>query len=99
MGNRIWTKEEIVNLLQTNDQMVWRSLKQLYLKQTASERASGTTHVVNGVGFNSRDAEILSSIARSYEQWHRLTPKQTALVRRKIMKYAGQLTKIANGEI
>ena len=52
-----------------------------------------------GVGFNSIDDDIFSYIAEQVIKRKRLTFKQLELVRRKIMKYAGQLTKIANNQI
>ena len=95
---KVWKVEEIAHLLQTNDKMVIRSLMKLYGFQTDEEQDLGETTDYNGVGFNGADAPILSSIAENYLKWNRLTPKQLALVRKKMMKYAKQLTKIANGK-
>lgn len=93
---RIWTIEEIRRLLQTNDTMLYRSLKILYSFQTADEKTDKNTTVENGVGFNSVDARFLSSCAEFLIKNNFLTDKQKIIVRRKMIKYAKQLTKIAN---
>jgi hypothetical protein len=58
----------------------------------------------NGVGFNGRDAAILSSFAKQIMSWEAtsnprypqpLSPKQFDLARRMMPKYAGQLARIA----
>lgn len=94
-----WTKEKVADILLNSDKDVWASLKKLYSYQTADEQNTDSTRYRNGVGFTGYDAKIMTSLAKSYLKYGHLTPKQTALARRKIMKYAGQLAKIANGEI
>lgn len=94
--SRVWTKEEIKNLIQTNDKMVALSLKQLYNYQTEYERTSHETTENNGVGFNGVDAPILTSFTLFYLEKGYLSPKQTEIARKKLIKYSGQLTKIAN---
>ena len=94
---KVWTKAEITNLLKTNNTMVEHSLKELYAYQTVAEKAYQTTEEDNKMGFNKPDSRILSRIAEWYLKTGFLTEKQMKLVRSRIMKYAGQLTKIANG--
>lgn len=94
--SRVWTKDEIKNLIQTNDRMVALSLKQLYNYQTECERATHETSENNGVGFNGVDAPILTSFAVFYMERGYLSPKQIEIARKKLIKYSGQLTKIAN---
>lgn len=96
---RCWHKEEIQNLIKTNDKMVQRSLLKLYECQTEDEKTSKLTKEENGIGFNEFDSYVLSDIAEFCIKTGFLTAKQIQFVRRKIYKYAGQLTKIANGEI
>lgn len=96
MNNRIWTKEEIKNLIQTNDKMVALSLKQLYSYQTEYERNSHETTEQNGVGFNGVDAPILTSFTLFYLERGFLSPRQIQIARKKLIKYSGQLTRIAN---
>ena len=93
-----WTKEEITALLTRSDKAVGRAILAIYKFQTQTEQAIGHTTDHNGVGFNGVDAEILSSFAQFYQRSGFLTPKQLVLGRRKIMKYAGQLAKIANSK-
>lgn len=97
---RVWTVEEIRCLLQTSDKMVTKSLLQLYAKQTSYERQARKTLTNNNVGFNSPDSPILTQIAQLCQlQGNELTNEQLWMVKRRIGKYAKQLTRIANNEI
>ena len=96
MNNRVWTEAEIKELVQTNDIVLYRALKELYNCQTADEQASGHTKHYNGAGFNGVDGPILSSMAEFLIQRGFLTTKQKAIVRKKLVKYNKQLTKLAN---
>lgn len=91
-----WTVDEIKGLLEKSDKMVCLSLIQVYNKQTASEQVAGETKEHNGVGFNGVDAGFLSSCAEFYKKANFLTPKQMTMVRKKMMKYAKQVTFLAN---
>lgn len=93
---RIWTEDEIKNLIQTNDNVLYAAFKKLYACQTADEQDTRDTHHVNGIGFNGVDAPILSSMAEFLIKTGFLTPKQKVLVRKKLIKYNKQLTKLAN---
>ena len=93
---RVWTEEEVKNLIQTNDKVLYGALKKLYACQTADERAVGQTEENNGVGFNGVDAPILSSMAEFLNNRGYLTDKQKVIVRKKLVKYNRQLTKLAN---
>lgn len=90
-----WTKEEIRNNLQKSDAWLCRALLAIYNHQTSSEKSSMTTQEDNGVGFNGCDAFILSKFAEDFKKYGRLSPKQLELTRKKMLKYAGQLAKIA----
>ena len=93
---RVWTEDEIKNLVQTNDKVLYGALKKLYAEQTSDEQAAGTTKHYNGVGFNGADAKIMSSFAEFLKKTGFLTPKQKAVARRKLVKYNKQLTRLAN---
>lgn len=93
---RTWTAEEIKELVQTNDKVLYGALKKLYACQTADEKAYGETVESNGVGFNGADAKILSSMAEFLNKTGFLTEKQKVIVRKKLVKYNKQLTKLAN---
>lgn len=95
-ATKIWTKDEILHLLNTNNTMIEKSLVNLLERQTPREVASKSTHERNFKGFNGVDAFILTSFAEFYKQNGYLSPKQLTLARKKLVKYAGQLTVIAN---
>jgi hypothetical protein len=96
---RTWTKEDIKELLETSSNAVHKATVTIFKLQTASEQSSETTDHHNGVGYNATDAGIMSSFAKQIQQGRRLSPKQFTIAQKKIMKYAGQLAKIANGII
>jgi hypothetical protein len=92
--------------LETNDKWLARGIVAIYAKQTADEKLSKLTKHSNGVGFNGRDAEFLSSLASQIMTWEGtpkaerkwrqpLSEKQVNAARRKMLKYAGQLARIA----
>lgn len=91
-----WTKEEIKNLLDTNPAFVGRAIVKIYERQTSEEQSNGATIKNNGVGFNGLDASLLTDFAKFFKHAGFLTPKQLAIGRNKIKKYAGQLVEIAN---
>lgn len=93
---RVWNKNEIKVLVQTNDKVLYGSLKALYDCQTADEKSCKDTKEHNGKGFNGVDAEFLSSCAEFLIKNGFLTPKQKIIVRRKLIKYNNQITKLAN---
>jgi hypothetical protein len=90
------TIEKIRDLLRTNDRAVMRAVWVLFERQTSTEQLCGQTLDDNGVGFNAFDAEFLTSLAGQVDSgW---SPKQLSAGRKAVMKYAGQLVRIANGE-
>ncbi len=108
METKIWEKEEIRQNLNTNDVWVTRGVCAIFNYQTAEEQSVDETVEDNGVGFNGVDANILSSFAKQINKWNAqtnpsfpcpLSPRQMEIARNKIGKYAGQLAKIANGEL
>lgn len=109
-----WTKDSIkAKMSQTNpegDMWVVRGMLAILQWQTAEEKANGMTVEDNGVGFNGVDAEILTSFC---EQASRvlesrpndpmrytrcLSPKQMEIARKKMLKYSGQLARIATNK-
>lgn len=93
---RTWTENEIKNLIQTNDKVLYGALKKLYACQTSEEQAWASTHESNGVGFNAIDAEFLTSVANFLIGNGFLTKKQKEITRKKLIKYNKQLTRLAN---
>lgn len=94
-----WTKEEIRHHLEMDDRWLYRGLVAIYARQTADERNDGVTKHDNSVGFSGSDSSFLSNAARFYQQHSFLTLKHRQSVRKAMLKYAGQLAKIANGLI
>lgn len=94
-----WTTDEIKFLLQNNDRFVVNSLLKLYSYQTTAEQYNENTVERNNVGFNIYDADLLSNIAKQCIDKYFITVSQIELIRKKIIKYRKQLTKIANGLI
>ena len=101
MGNsvKVWTKDEIKGLIETRDDAVVRGMLRIYDLQTESEKVFGDTHEHNGVGFSGVDGEIMSSFAEFYNKTNFLSYKQMKIARKKMLKYAGQLTMISNKEL
>lgn len=93
---KTWTKEEIATLLATNDTFVARSTVKIFERQTADEQINDGTSHNNGIGYNGSDAFIMSKFAKFYMEKNYLSTKQLEIARKKIKKYAGQLTRIAN---
>lgn len=80
-------REQITN----SDAQAIKALLRLHQYQTTDEKTSHNTHVYNAVGFTKADSRILSSFADFYKCKKFLSPKQLAVLKRKIGKYAGQL--------
>ena len=91
-NDRIWQKEDIQELIDTNDAAVSRALMVIFDNQTADEKREGVTKVTNNIGFTGRDAEFLTDIALKWKRWGRwASQKQLNAVRRCIRKYHRQL--------
>lgn len=95
---KVWKVEEIRELLLNNNRMVGNSLIQLRNCQTLEELEGKHTSELNGKGFNSFDAELLTNLADYYELRGLLTRRQLEVARKRILKYARQLTVIANNK-
>ena len=70
-----------------------RGLLRIYEDQTAEEQSVGHTREHNGVGFTGVDGEIMSSFAEQINRGRNMSPKQMALIHKKMPKYAAQLEK------
>lgn len=99
---KLWKKDEIKEKLMAGDR-IWieRAVIAIFNKQTATEQEVETTNRVNGVGFTGADAKILSSFAKQLlkNKNRHLSEKQFVIAKKRIVKYAGQLAKIANNKI
>lgn len=88
-------KEYIQYNLNTNDKWLYRALVKLFEYQTIEEQVFDESRELNRVGFNSTDAQLLSSYAKQYNDKHFLTPKQKEWCRKKIVKYWEQIWNIS----
>lgn len=93
INGKVWTKDNLKELLLTNNNAVERAITVIYGYQTLSEQAENQTVSANGVGFNQFDSALLSSFAQQLEEGKHLSYKQMIIARKKITKYAGQLLK------
>lgn len=91
-----WTKEEIRFNMETNDKWLFRGLLAIYARQTEDERSSEITKHDNAVGFNGVDSNFLSRAAVFYKSNGFRTKVHKEAVRKAMLKYSGQLAKIAN---
>lgn len=91
-----YSKEDMKVLLEKRNDAVIRAIIVLYTFQTKAEQEIGETTQHNGVGFNGTDGGILSSFAEQLNKGRKLSEKQMIIAKKKIVKYAGQLAKIAN---
>lgn len=94
-----YTKKMIREKLENDDKWLFRGVVAIYKLQTEEEKATDATKVDNGVGFNGVDAELLSSFAKQLLRKGYLNSNQKFYARKKMLKYAGQLAKIANKKI
>lgn len=92
----VWTKEQMVKLLQSNSQAVLRAIVVLYNRQTELEKEFKESNVVNGIGFNCKDSWYLSNLARQLIQFKKISKDDFWRARWRIQKYAQQLADIAN---
>lgn len=98
-------KEQIVDQmkknLETSPNTRARALLRIFENQTRDEQVSESTNHYNGIGFTGSDAQFLTSLAKQYKYKGYLSPKQDAILARKIKKYARQLVEgsIAEGKI
>jgi hypothetical protein len=96
MDAKVWTRDEIVDLLAKRDRAVEKALVVLFDRQTADEQATDATAHHNRVGFNGVDAKFGSSLARQVRDGRGLSNRQMAAARRMVAKYVGQLVGVAN---
>lgn len=101
IGHKITKKETrdfVKKQLATNKAWALKALMKIFDKQTADEQEYEHTREANHVGFTGVDGEILTSFAKQYLTRGFLTPKQMALVYKKMPKYWMQIIKISDKE-
>jgi hypothetical protein len=97
--SKVYTEAEIAAHLTKSQQWLERGVLAIYARQTSHEQQTEQTIFHNQVGFNAADASYMSYVAKWLENGKHLSGKHVAKVRGRMQKYAGQLTKIANGEV
>ena len=98
-NGKVWTKDDIKALLETNDAAVIKAMLRIFEYQTYSEQQSEHTQDFNGVGFSGVDGEILSSFSKQFQTRGFLSLKQMTIARKRMKRYAGQLLAIIAGQI
>ena len=89
--NKSLIKRYFKHNLTTSTNWAVRGMLVIYAKQTAAEQVEQTTNELNSVGFSGCDAEILSSFSQQVQRGRTLSPKQMAIVFKKMHKYWEQL--------
>lgn len=82
--------------LATDPMWAQRALLKIYEFQTIDERKMQNTVYHNGVGFTGTDGKILTSLAKQYQKYGRLSEKQMAILFKKMPKYWMQVVKISD---
>ena len=98
MANKIQIKGFVKLKLSTDPVWALRALSKIYEFQTAEEMKMGGTVYYNGVGFTGCDGRILTSFAKQYRKYGRLSDRQMEILFKKIPKYWMQVIKISNME-
>lgn len=88
-------QEAIKKQITSSDVQAIKAMLRVFEYQTEYEQNVGTVSEDNGVGFAGTDANILTSFCNQYLTKGYLSQKQMEIVRKKIGKYAGQITKHA----
>jgi len=99
MSDKVWTKDEIKSRLAVSTIWLERGILAVYDKQTLFEQEAEDTTENNKMGFSSFDAGYLSYVAKYLKNGKHLSGHHVEKARKRMLKYSGQLAKIANGEI
>jgi hypothetical protein len=99
MTNKIWTRGEIENMINTSDLAVERGIVAIWQRQTQYERDAGSVVKDNGMGFAAWGARSGSYYANWINSGKHLSGKHLVKARKIAFYHAGQLTNIANGLI
>ena len=91
-------KNFLKNKLGNDPRWAKHALLKIFEFQTAEEQDSEHTYFHNGVGFTGADGEILTSFAKQLQRKGFLSPKQMALVFKKMPKYWKQVLTISDEE-
>lgn len=94
-------KQQVIELLRTNDRAIIRAVLAITARQTDDEQASEQTKYSNGRGWKSCHGQVGTSMAKFYQSRGYLTARQIAYWRRENAKgqmriecYANQLLQV-----
>ena len=91
-----YSKEYIKEKLRTNRRWLEKGVVSIFNCQTNDEQVSRRTTHRNNMGFSAADAGYLSYVAKYLIDGGRLSGYHLENTRKKMLKYAGQLERIAN---
>lgn len=111
LKTKVAKKAHLKEKLRHDDRWIARGLLTVFDHQTAEEQSSRTVKEHNGVGFTGIDGEILSNITnrllmrggrtaayntnQPFELSKFLSPREVAILKAKMPKYANQLLRIS----
>jgi hypothetical protein len=91
-----WNEASILQLIISNDRALERAIIAIYNRQTEDEKSASSTRHTNGIGFAGPDASLGSYYAKWLLSGRSLSGNHLLKARKMMMKYRGQLTRIAN---
>ena len=92
------TKEQVRNLIATNNNAVMKAALLLYHQQTEEEQYKGCSMEYNNKGFNRYDSVELSAFAASIEEHKGAYTKDINKYRYRLLKYSQQIANIVNNK-
>lgn len=95
-NRRVWTVYNVRHLIETNKDEMLKLMRKLFEYQTEDEQVSRTTKWQNAVGFNQADAGFLTGMSRIYDSTGKFTEGQINGIRKRMLKYAQQITILLN---
>lgn len=96
---KVYTQDEIVNLIMTNDEAALRGVKAVFLRQTSDERAEKGTKWTNRFGFSKKHVTRGTALAEKYIAGHPMTATEIQEARAIAYAYRNQLWMISAGVV
>lgn len=93
---KVWTRDEIINRISTNDRWVERAIVRLYRGQTDEEKQAENTYDHNDIGFNAVSAHVGTYMAKWILSGKRLDGKWMEKARKIALRHVKQLLAFAN---
>jgi len=91
--------QHIRTMLGTNLNWASKGVIRIFENQTADEQNVEDTVENNGIGFTGADANILTSFAKQIIKGRTLSPKQQAILFKKMPKYSTQLERMTKDTV